>query len=470
MAYYDPAGASDFREGHCSLCLHDKSSAAIDFYPYNISCTLDRLRESATEKCKFCALMVDAVLWTISTALVKEDQLESVRLCQGLFLRVKGQSKSLEVEFLDHEGPCGYPSYGRGKEKGHLKAIPGDTASKQTFDTISAWLQDCLANHDECPSPKVHERDSSARRPTRLLDLSNHAVRLREDAPTGGYACLSHRWGEPKSMFCLKTDTLERFKVEIPHDMLPQSFKDAVDICRRLSISLLWIDALCIVQDDRDDWKREAPRMADIYEHAVITIAAAAAHDGAGGCYQLARAEHRGTSLPSRPDVHVRVRPAEYPGFGSNSRDWPLMSRGWIYQEMRLSPRKLHFAASEVIWDCARGRRSESGTNDRDYAPTKDWMRLSDRNLRLRWYRVVAAYTALDLTFESDRLPALSALTERMERLRGGDQFLVGLWKTTLLLDLLWYAMPMSDDVKVRKAAVKTFPSWTWVSMSARIS
>lgn len=64
---------------------------------------------------------------------------------------------------------------------------------------------------------------------------------------------------------------------------LPKSFQDAVTVTRKLHIRYLWIDSLCIIQDDNEDWERESSRMASIYQNAHVTIAATAAENSQEG-------------------------------------------------------------------------------------------------------------------------------------------------------------------------------------------
>ncbi|KAF8857818.1 HET-domain-containing protein, partial [Acephala macrosclerotiorum] len=325
--------------------------------------------------------------------------------------------------------------------KKHLKVVPGQTDSEETFGNIRKWLSDCLTNHEKCHSIQALT-NIPCRRPSRLLDVSNHHVKLREDAPRGRYACLSHCWGSVTHMLRLTKENMADFRIHIPYQQLPQNFKDAIDICRRLGIYLLWIDALCIIQDSTEDWNREAPCMGVYYRDAVFTIAATSAKDSSGGCY-------------------THAEPLEGP-------DWPLLQRGWVYQEMQLSTRKLHFAANEVIWDCSRGIRSESGTYDRNHSEKNSV--LFPENPEIDWHRKVVSYSSLSLTFEDDRIPALSSITQWMEQLRPSDQFLLGLWERTLLLDLCWRTDSWaSKRSKPRSVATKALPTWTWASMPAPV-
>jgi hypothetical protein len=67
---------------------------------------------------------------------------------------------------------------------------------------------------------------------------------------------------------------------------LPLTFEDAIVATRRLGARYIWIDSLCIIQDDPADWERESSSMADVYRNATCNIAASAAHDSNGGLYR----------------------------------------------------------------------------------------------------------------------------------------------------------------------------------------
>jgi hypothetical protein len=49
------------------------------------------------------------------------------------------------------------------------------------------------------------------------------------------------------------------------HSDFPITFRDAFDLSNRLGISYLWIDSLCIIQDDDEDWQRESSSMGLVY-------------------------------------------------------------------------------------------------------------------------------------------------------------------------------------------------------------
>ncbi|KAF2195046.1 heterokaryon incompatibility, partial [Zopfia rhizophila CBS 207.26] len=89
----------------------------------------------------------------------------------------------------------------------------------------------------------------------------------------GVYITLSHRWGARKKLRTLK-ENLKVHLGKINAEDMSQTFKDAVEVTRDLGAQYLWIDSLCIIQDDMDDWAFEAAQMGKIFEQAYCTIAA----------------------------------------------------------------------------------------------------------------------------------------------------------------------------------------------------
>lgn len=65
---------------------------------------------------------------------------------------------------------------------------------------------------------------------------------------------------------------------------VPRTFVDAIEIRRRFEIAYIWINALCIIQDDDEDWRREAGLMQYVYEGSFLNIAASSATSVHGGC------------------------------------------------------------------------------------------------------------------------------------------------------------------------------------------
>jgi hypothetical protein len=142
----------------------------------------------------------------------------------------------------------------------------GNTALELSSHQIQRWMNDCILGHEQCSN------QSKATLPTRVLDLgnTNESIRLIETHELAGpYICLSHCWGGHSTILCTR-ETYAGYQDNVPWDTLPLLFQDTVKVCRMLDVRYLWIDKLCIIQHDADDWAREGSKMAQVFE-GVIT-------------------------------------------------------------------------------------------------------------------------------------------------------------------------------------------------------
>jgi len=101
------------------------------------------------------------------------------------------------------------------------------------------------------------------------------------------YCALSYCWGSSGLNGSYRTTVvnLEERKRRIDLQNLPQTIQDVIRICYSLNIGYLWVDALCIVQDCKEDWLTESAKMGAIYARSYIIIAAEASDSAGGGCF-----------------------------------------------------------------------------------------------------------------------------------------------------------------------------------------
>jgi len=154
---------------------------------------------------------------------------------------------------------------------------------------VRGWIDTCNARHS-C----LEDRKSSYI-PPRLLDCTRPRLRLADASVLGArgssvtYVALSHCWGRNPSQQVLRTDNIDQFHDEIDSNSLPKSFRDAIEITRKLGVSFLWIDSLCIIQKGprhKEDWERHVRAMADVYADCYLNIATSDAESSHGGCFQ----------------------------------------------------------------------------------------------------------------------------------------------------------------------------------------
>jgi hypothetical protein len=149
---------------------------------------------------------------------------------------------------------------------------------------------------------------------------------------------------------------------------MAKSFQHAISILTKIGIEFIWIDSLCIVQDDLDDWEIESAKMAAIYSQAQLTMAdTIPPDDSSSSCYPFRDpVKTIEISLPEvlgSPRIAVRRLTKHWGDVGTNERNmiFPLQSRGWAFQERLLSRRILHICRDELVWECREMSICECG-------------------------------------------------------------------------------------------------------------
>jgi hypothetical protein len=90
--------------------------------------------------------------------------------------------------------------------------------------------------------------------PTRLLDVNRgDTEEITSDSISHPYVALGHRWGKLKDVARTTTRNFSERTQVISLASLSPLFRDAVEITRLLGIKYIWIDSLCIVQDNVED-------------------------------------------------------------------------------------------------------------------------------------------------------------------------------------------------------------------------
>ncbi|KAH9889794.1 heterokaryon incompatibility protein-domain-containing protein [Cubamyces lactineus] len=363
-----------------------------------------------------------------------------------------------------------------------------------------ACIDKCIRDHPACRAITWYDI-GRAPLPTRLIDCS-HPDFLRIVEPDhsmrGTYIALSYVWGEDQP-HQLTESNLSRYKVKIDV-ALPQTILDAIRVTRALGISLVWIDSLCIVQDSERDMHHELARMRDVYRHAFLTIDAGSAARVSEGFLQDRRLEPLPTTVlpficpPNRPfaegttskaqlgtiyvtgirDMYFTKSDTESNDFGSLSH---TVSRGWCLQERLLSTRSLVFTTQTLQLRCHTetknvGGAFHDGRNDVPRLPGAVLHR--DRHvargsygwgdIHYRWWEIVKDYTGRKLSNMSDRLVAISGLAEIFSPTLGPG-YVAGLWRDTLLEDLLW----CSNSRSSLKRTGYHGPSWSWASTGCAV-
>lgn len=485
---------------------------------------------------------MDILLVTNPRLLHEESHINKVR-CSGLFLQFK---VTLHTPVPRHRGKTRKTSDTnitlketlrtfdpkteslslalRGVERnptdtsGPLIKLVSDTRLKsdRKLEHIQDWVQKEMANFNfrsrramRCRREDIQEDELIF--PARLLDLSTYGmIKLIDCAPKLAeervhYVALSHRWGASQHL-TLTTQTESQWRGGLSLECLPQTFRDAVFITRQLGFSFLWIDALTIIQDSNEDWRKESVNMGDIFQNAFLTIAAHCAADDSEGflCTALVQRQafvHReqgcaiGVHRFSNADVDVT---------GSG-----LAKRGWVLQERLLATRTLHFTRGQVYLENFMNILGESGYQEEEpqlqiseqtgtrlirsaflspsdmpqlrrmFGLSSDWGnkrrkpltksshkdgRNSGQITTIEWLKLVEMYSRCDLTKDTDKLIAIAGMARKLHS-NTGVAWCAGIWEDYVCEGLLW--LRTIDDL--HPSSQPRAPSWSWASWDGNV-
>lgn len=372
----------------------------------------------------------------------------------------------------------------------------GPYSTEADLDSCARFIQKCLrkcrGKHKNCRT------ETLTTLPTRVVSIGKEETDtiklLQFDGKLGQYATLSHCWGG-RQPFKTTQSNLTSVLSSIQWESLPIVFQQAILLARRLDIEYIWIDSLCIIQDSQQDWELESSRMGDYYSNAFLTISAASSPNHSTpflGVRNQSWYPVRFGVPNTKGKIHT-ILARLIPRYNNVTDIGVLFSRAWAWQESVLSPRTLYFTKSELIWEChdgvipehffppgqttdefgsartlamATSNRSDiiSGQNsDKSLTPKSVWA---------SWDKLVNSYTARLLTFETDRLPALSGIVWKYTKTTQSP-YLAGLWEHSLPASLCWASYDLnwqgSHNSLDYQFSQYVAPSWSWASIRQRV-
>lgn len=383
------------------------------------------------------------------------------------------EEKGLSCLRLMLPAPPNLPYVGRAN---NLPSVAGDSA---TFSFLRDCLSNCESNHGRCTAAQ-----DPSWCPTRLLRIvcgedSQYYLQLVEmttHKPSTRYIALSYCWGDGNPIQCTSAN-VSRLRQRINAEELPQTFQDCIHVAQQLSISYVWIDSLCILQDVKSDWARESERMELVFANAFLTVAAA--------CCSNCTVPFLGAQAPSmRMDfqsvplnLHDIIGKSESimarrtdAAFHHGEIEGPLEDRAWAWQERKLSVRTISFTERQLYWECRSVLATEGGASVTEHETADACPQESFENMEREWRHCVTSYSARRLTFQSDRLPALSGFAAKFQA-RRPSEYLAGLWASDFPHALAWHRSSLSEyncsaEPVMSHALSISVPSWSWASIA----
>ncbi|KAF5652004.1 serine threonine kinase [Fusarium sp. NRRL 25303] len=356
---------------------------------------------------------------------------------------------------------------------GHPTLYPPE--SPERYHLFQEWLRVCDKEHD-------HAREAcsggcAVQMPTRLIRVGESSEHLEDTKDSGflRYLALSHCWGGSTSLSTL-TSNIDQFRNEIPHEQLPLNFQEAIRVTRALKIPYLWIDSLCIIQDDPEDWRREAARMGQVFSNAYCTIAATSAATSNEGFLapKLSSTLSATLETPGGGLLHI----SEF--MEDCNRDLesaPLNTRGWVMQERALSRRTLHFTKTQVYWECGNGLHCErffklSNPQSALFADSdfpKAILKYYKGGRITLFQNLYEKYSRLNFSYNSDRPVAILGLEKHLSTvLQTRSEF--GVFEQYLARSLLW---SRPENIFLNSITFQDgyhVPSWSWMAYDGPIT
>lgn len=372
-----------------------------------------------------------------------------------------------------------------------------------SLEQMRHFLRRCLdgeGEHEYCGSRRGHFV------PGRLLHFKKSQddtfqVTLTSPSTPTPYVALSYCWGGEQPHRLEKSRLSNYRENGIPWSTIPATIQDGIRTAEAFDYDAIWVDSLCIIQDDDKDMSNELAGMEEVYRSADFTIVAARS-DAAKKGFRDVREEDFVCSLPFIAEdgtaswVYVLADPF--------NRD-PGDRRAWMMQEAYLSRRLLRFGRLWTELSCHTFRddgkieilRISDGWNPSLYPtmggphlpPLSSLLELSELRLLtgvddipdtvaqattapFEWMLAVTEYTSRSLSFPSDRSVAIAGLAKFFAKSRD-DNYIAGNWSRDLAKELCWQKkprlddpQPCEDDSQLPKACAT---SWSWTSVNTPV-
>jgi len=326
-------------------------------------------------------------------------------------------------------------------------------------------------------------------------------VRIEETGEVQGrnmtYAILSYLWGEDPTLSKDYETTSKNIQYRLagfPLSELPKTIRDAVDIARALGFSYLWVDAVCILQDqDRRVIQRHIDAMPEFYARATIVISAACAAHRDAGSLEPRHPLYREYKLPfslidgeNTEDSYIKLVKRVF-----KAEREPIDTKCWPQQEHKNALCILRFESEQVLWKCQETSFADSdidmlsspsprtfSTSSFDgsmFTSTCPQTQADQSELHLaKWLEEVIDYSVRRAGTLDDKLAAFERTAKHMAGFMGWDprQYKAGLWMRDMQRELLWCRdVHLEIDATASiPTSVTLTPSWSWASIQSPIA
>ncbi|KAH8657486.1 heterokaryon incompatibility protein-domain-containing protein [Tricladium varicosporioides] len=338
------------------------------------------------------------------------------------------------------------------------------------------WIETCDTYHaNHCQTPSTIGTSVSSARPLWVIDVQRYCLIPVE--PAHRYVTLSYVWGPSKGPSGDFSTTLANLSM-LQKDqaftkerlVLPRTIEHAIGLTRLLGETYLWVDRLCIVQDDNSTKSAQINSMAQIYANSYFTIVAAQGSDADAGLCGISTVTPPRSLLEREP---LRYQD-NYDALSTQAEelmDTNWYTRGWTFQEQLFSRRKIIFHNDTVNWEChcvawyenqqldnmvhqPCNRKPPSNQTGFDTTPWPDFY---------RYARLASLYNERSLTYPEDVLNAFAGVISVFGPAFDGG-FICGLPQMFFDSSLLWQPYKFVRRRETLKSqSGEGLPSWSWI-------
>lgn len=484
------------------------------------------------QHCKICRLIYAAI--TTSTGELN-PQLSAIDLeIQGTRLSTGTLSSGEKVMRVDYglKHVCDLRVITQRNRKQAIRqaweeANPSSQASSvESFDNLSSgqghqqlnlrqikgWLNNCDHVHGSSCNSEKSDYLAASDMPVIFIDVVDDCLVAKTTKEK--YYALSYVWGAVDMHQTTKANIKARKQhLSLSRIGFPKTITDAMSFVRSLGDRFLWIDALCIAQDDHQQLARDIPRMNIVYGKSFATLVAVSGEDADGGLPGV-----RPSSRPPQEVSKIRVS-GRSPVLDYDSRSEQFdeicliasppalhlaldtsrwITRGWIFQERLLSRRCVYFFPDAVYFQCGMETLSECSANEvyssslfgktpmRDEHilkranhdnPLNDVDKMSYQPIPRRnfwafevYKRLIEVYTRRQFSFKGNILRGFAGVFAVLNRHFHGETVFglpvaifphALLWSPAARLPRRGCRLPTPSDTSMGKPD-RQFPSWSW--------
>ena len=344
----------------------------------------------------------------------------------------------------------------------YARLVQPDRANREL---IKSWLQQCEQQHNECSITRV-ESESQFAIPDYVIDVDEmKLVSINEGSVR--YLALSYVWGKVPSLQLQKHNLGQLTKVNALRESfseLSSVVRDAIILTREIGERYLWVDTLCICQDDSGSKEMQIANMNIVYAQAAMTLVALEGSDASYGLpgvqpYPMPRHQplervHQLRMLTVLPEISVL------------EKDSVWRSRAWTYQEEQFSRRILFFTKYQVYFRCQRSTWCEDRFENHVDLLTIKKEGLLSKAQTLRsyqmWEQLVTNYSTRSFGFDADRYNAFAGIENELNY-HWNLPCLLGIPVRHLVQGLYWH-LDLTHRIHEgwTDHRVSDYPSWSW--------